>query len=262
MGRLPAALTLAVALVAPAVASAQQPSVEPDRPDQTSRPTTLSRGAVQFEGGVEYERTGLDGPDERAFRVAATLRFGLTDRLELRLEGEPFVRLRSDEEASGFGDLTLSIRYRFLDVREDSAWPALAVQPSVKLPTANDPIGSERADFGLMFIAGFDLPGGFAAAVNAGVAAIGQRDPDGYLAQALASAGIGRELIADKLGAYLEVLFSSRDERDGRDRVGIGTGLGWKVARRLVLDLGFETTVAGDGPDYLIRSGLSVLLHP
>ncbi|MGH7389786.1 MAG: transporter [Candidatus Rokuibacteriota bacterium] len=260
MRRLPAALALAAALLSPAVAFAQPPSVEPDRPDQTSRPTTVPRGAVQLEGGLEYERTRLAGPDDRAFHVASTLRIGLTDRLELRFEGEPFVRRQGDAEASGLGDLTLSARYRFLDAREDSARPALAAQPYVKLPTADDPIGTERVDVGLTFIVGLDLPGGFGAAFNAGVAAIGQRDPDGFLAQALASAGLGRELVADTLGAYLEVLFESRDERDGRYRVGLGTGLGWKVARRLVLDLGFETTVAGRGPDYVIRSGLSVLL--
>ncbi|HSF04435.1 MAG TPA: transporter [Methylomirabilota bacterium] len=257
--RLPAAVALAVALTAPAVASAQRISVEPDRPDQTSRPATLPRGAAQFEGGMVYERTG---PDERAVHVEATLRFGLTDRFELRLEGEPFVDLRDGEDTSGFGDLTLSLRYRFLDARQDSLWPALAVQPYVKLPTAHEPIGSERTDFGLIFIAGLDLPGGFVAAFNAEVAAIGQRDPDGYLIQALATAGIGHDLIADTLGAYVEVLWSSPEERDGSSRTGIGTGLSWRVARRLAVDLGFEATVGGRGPDYIVRSGLGVLLHP
>lgn len=257
MRRLPAALALAVALVAPAAASAPEPTVEPDRPDQTSRPTTVPPGAAQLEGGVVYERTGSD---ERAFHVEATLRFGLTERLELRLEGEPFVHLWNGEDTSGFGDLTLSMRYRFLDAREDSLWPALAVQPYVKLPTANEPIGSARTDFGLIFIAGLDLPGGFGAAFNAELAAVGQRD-SGYLIQVLAAAGIGREIIADRLGAYLEVLWSSQDEHDGSSRIGIGTGLGWKVARRLAVDLGFEATVGGRGPDYVVRSGLSVLLH-
>jgi hypothetical protein len=255
--RLPAAFALAFALVAPAVASAQ-PSVEPDRPDQTSRPTTLPPGAAQLEGGVVYERTGSD---ERALSVEATLRFGVTDGLELRLEGEPVVHVWNGEDTSGFGDLTLSLRYRFLDAHPDSLWPALAVQPFVKLPTAHEPIGSERADFGLILIAGLDLPGGFAAAVNAEVAAIGQRD-SGYLIQALTTAGIGRELIADTLGAYVEVLWSSQEEHDGSSRVGIGTGLSWKVARRLAVDLGFEATVGGRGPDYVVRSGLGVLLHP
>jgi opacity protein-like surface antigen len=257
MRRLPAALALAVTLVAPAAAaSAPEPSVEPDRPDQTSLPTTVPQGAAQLEGGVVYERTDSD---DRAFHVEATLRFGLTDRLELRLEGEPFVHLWDGEETSGLGDLTLSIRYRFLDARQDSPWPALAVQPYVKLPTAHEPIGSERTDFGMILIAGLDLPGGFGAAFNAEVAALGQRD--GYLIQALVSAGIGRELIANTLSAYLEVLWSSQDEHEGSSRTGIGTGLSWKVARRLAVDLGFEATVGGRGPDYMVRSGLSVLLH-
>jgi hypothetical protein len=256
--RLPAALALAVSLVAPTVTSAQAPSVEPDRPDQTSRPTTLASGAVQLEGGVVYE-----GPDagERAFRVEATLRYGLTDRVELRLEGEPFVNQWNSEDTSGLGDLTLSVRYRFLDARPDSLWPALAVQPFVKLPTAHEPIGSERTDFGAIFIAGLDLPGGFGAAFNAGVSALGQPD-HGHLIQVLASAGIGRDIIADTLDAYVEVLFASQDEHDGSSRVGIGTGLTWKVARRLAVDLGFEATGGGRGPDYVVRSGLSVLLHP
>ena len=54
------ALALAVVLALGAVASparAEEPMVDPDRPDLTNSARTLPRGGIQLETGAEYSRT-------------------------------------------------------------------------------------------------------------------------------------------------------------------------------------------------------------
>jgi hypothetical protein len=125
------------------------------------------------------------------------------------------------------------------------------------LPTAQEPIGSERADFGLIGLASFDLPWRLGLDVNAGVAAIGQSHPNGFLVQGRASASLSREL-TNSLSAFAEVFYASPDERDGRDMVGADVGVVWKVARDVALDAAVATSLAGALPDYALRAGVSV----
>src|SRR5947208_3473320 len=69
--------------------------IETDRPDLTNGVKTVPPGAAQIETGVAYARRSIAASEaERRLAIEATLRVGLTDRLEVRLDGEPLVRLR------------------------------------------------------------------------------------------------------------------------------------------------------------------------
>jgi hypothetical protein len=249
-------LAVALALAAPLAAAADV--IDPDRPDLTDSASTVGRGVWQIEAGLEYARTSLGGsPVERRLTLETVLRVGLAERLEVRLEGEPLVRLRGVEDDTGHGDLTLGLKYRFLDAREGGWPPALGVLPFVKLPLADAPIGSERPDFGARLLAGFELPGDFGLDANAGLAAIGQTRPSGYLVQGLVSAALQRALLPERLQAFAELFFLSREERDGRHRLGADVGLVYRLTPTLAVDAALETTLAGQGPDYAVRAGLS-----
>lgn len=252
-----ATLALAAALLAPVAGLAAEADggVEPDRPDVSNSTKTVVPGAVQLEAGVEYARARVaEKPDERRFAVQASLRAGVTDRLELRLDGEPLVRLRGEEDQTDRGDVALGLKYRFLDAK--NGWPSLGLQPFVKLPIAEKPIGTEKPDFGLLGLASFDLPWQLDLDVNAGVALIGQNRPGGYLIQALTSASLSREIL-EKLAAFVEIFYASRAEWRSRDTVALDAGIVWKLTRRLALDAAVETSLAGPGPDWAVRAGLS-----
>jgi hypothetical protein len=248
----------AVLLVAAPALAADEDAIDPDRPDLTNGAKTVGRGRVQVEGGVVYQRTGLAGlPSQRAFAVETTLRAGVTERLELRVDGVPFVRLRGAEEDTDVGDFTLGAKYRFLDAPDEAWWPTLALGPFVKLPTAGQPIGSGRTDFGLILIASFDLPWRLGLDVNAGMAAVGQNGSGGYLLQARASASLAYA-VSEPLSVFAEVFYASRAEREGRDQAGVDAGVIWRVTRDVALDVAAGTSLAGQAPDFFVRSGASV----
>jgi outer membrane putative beta-barrel porin/alpha-amylase len=254
-------LVLVVCLLLCVVArghAAEEAAVAPDRPSVTNSAQTVPPGAIQIETGVEYARTSQAGAAaERRLTWQGTLRLGLTERLEARLEGEPVVRVRGSEDETGAGDLVLGLKYRFQDQAEGSRWPSLGLEPFVKVPTAPRPIGSGRTDFGIVGLASWDLPWNLNLDVNAGLAAVGQSQPNGYLIQGLASASLGLQ-ITGRLSGYVEVFFASRGERDGRHNLGFDTGLSFLLTRLVALDAAVETSLTGRGPDYAVRAGVSV----
>lgn len=251
-------LVLAVLLLAPTAGLAAEDAgaIEPDRPDVSNSTKTVPRGGVQLETGVEYARArAAEQQDQRLFAVKAGIRVGITDRLEVGIDAEPFVRLRGEEDATDHGDIFLNVKYRFLDARD--GWPSLGIQPFLKLPIAERPLGSEKPDVGVIGLASFDLPWELDLDVNAGLALIGQSRPGGFLVQGRTSASLSRKIV-ERLSAFAEVFFASRDEWRSRHAVGFDTGLIWKLTSRLALDVAAETSLAGPGPDWAVRGGLSV----
>ena len=252
-----AAVCASVTFGAGAALAAEPDRIVSDRPSVASGATTVPPGAFQIESGVEYARARVGGsPDERRFSLEATLRVGITERAELAVEGEPFVRLRGPEDDTGNGDVTLKGKYRLVDGGEASGWPALTVQAFVTLPLAHAR-GPDRPDFGLLGLASFALPWQLGLDVNAGLAARAQTAPSGYLVQGLAVAALSREL-GDRWATYVELFYASAAERGSRDVVGADVGVQFFLTRRLVLDAAVETALAGPGPDYAFRAGLSV----
>jgi len=167
--------------------------------------------------------------------------------------------VRGPEDDTGIGDVALGVRYRFVEGFEDVPWPPhLAVKVFAKLPAAHEPRGSGRPDFGVLLLASFELPQDFELEVNVGAAAIGLTRPKGYLAQAIATASLSRDLAPSLLG-FLELLFNTRDERGGREQLAVNVGLVYRLTSALAVDAGIQTSLVGQGPDYVVRTGLSVL---
>jgi hypothetical protein len=251
------AVIVGVVLVNASVVFAEE--IQPDRPEQTESARLVPRGAVQLESGLVFARERRAGlTAENTFEAEADLRVGVARSLELNLRWEPLVRVRGPEDGTGIGDVTLGVRYRFVEGAEDVPWPPhVAMKPFVKLPVADEPLGTGRPDFGTLLMASLELPADFELEVNVGGAALGQR-AHGYLGQALATASLSRDLAPSLLG-FLELLFNSREERDGREHLAVNVGLVYRLTRALAIDAGIQTSLAGRGPDYVIRTGLSAL---
>ena len=252
-----ALLALALVALVAAPAAADDDEIEPDRPSVANSARTVPAGAFQLETGVEYGRTSRAGASAQRHALVETLaRVGVVDRVEAQVGWEPLVHLRGPDDDTGVGDVTLAVKLRAFDPPAGSSWPTLGALPFVKLPVADAPIGSGRPDFGVSALASFDLARGVGLDVNAGLAAVGQGRPSGYLPQALTSAALSFEL-GDAI-PFVEVFYASRDERDGRHHVGLDAGLVYRVTKRVALDAAIETSLAGDGPDWAVRAGVSV----
>lgn len=207
---------------------------------------------VQIENGFSYAK---DGSRRSAYEVLG--RVGLARDLELRIGAEPVVRLRNGERDTGFGDVTLGTKYRFLD--EEGGRPALALLPFVKLATANQPIGTDETDFGMSFIATRALPGGWTADFNVGAVGLGQPGSQKYRGQAFTSLALGRS-ITERLTAFGELAYRTREESGGPDFWNANFGVIYVVNPRVALDVAVAPGLNRAASDYVVRAGLTVLL--
>ena len=248
----------AILALGASVAAGDEDLIPTDRPSVSTSTVTVPPGALQIESGVEYTRSRLShGQNEQQFLVDVLLRAGITSRLEARLDMNPLVWLKDADTNIGFGDLTLSVKYRFFDSPEGSRWPSLGVLPFVKLPTARSPIGSERVDFGCTALATFDLPWQLSLDANVGLAGLGQSQGAAFLLQETVSASLNRQISA-RWAMYGELFYASPSERGSRDVVGFDTGVQFLVLPRVVLDMAAQVARGTPGPDFAIRAGLSV----
>jgi hypothetical protein len=232
--------------------------ISPDRAGAATNAAPVGRGVVQLETGLAYGRERIGGsPTERRLTVEAALRAGITERLELQVQAEPFVRVRGADDATDHGDIGLAAKFRFLDAADDSWRPALAVLPFVTLPVTEPPIGTGKTDFGALLLASFTLPGQVSLDVNAGLAANGQNRPGGFLLEAIAVAGVSRDL-PSALTLFSDVSYTSRHDRGGRDSVQLDAGLIWRPTSNVALDASGVTSLVGPGPDWAVRAGVSV----
>jgi len=231
--------------------------INADRPDLTTSAELVPAGSLQLETGLEYERERSGGaPTRQQLTVQAVLRAGLASRLEVSLEGEPFVWQRAADDDRGSGDYTLALKYRLYAPPEGGGAPTLALRPFVKLPVARAPIGSERLDAGALFLMSLALPWGLGLDVNAGAAAIGQTRPEGFLAQGLASASLSWAA-TERLATIADFFFTTKEDRDGRASLIATAAVVYKVTSRLAVDAGMRTTLTGSGPDWSAFVGLS-----
>lgn len=238
-------------------AGAESERIQTDRPSVSTSASTVEPGALQIESGVGYSRTSIGGsPADKQFAIDLTWRVGLTERLEVRLEGEPLVATRDGHDDTGLGNLTLDAKYRFLDGREDSWRPSLGVLPFVTFPVAHAPHGTNIPDFGVIGLVSFDFPLGLSLDTNLGVGGKAQR-PRGYLVQGTASAALGLD-IGERWSIFAEVFYTSAAERGTRDSVGCDGGVEFFLTRVIALDAAVQTSLAGPGPDYAFRAGLSI----
>jgi hypothetical protein len=253
-----AALVLGLVLLPLGAGAAEVEPISPDRAGAATGAGTVGRGAVQLEAGVAYGRERIAAsPTERRFGVELAVRAGLTERLDVGFVGEPVVVQRGEDNVTDHGDFSLTAKYRFLDAAEGSWLPSLAVLPFVTLPVNEPPLGSGKTDVGALLLASFGLPARVNLDLNGGLVAVGQSRPSGYLLQGVAAAGVSRDL-TEHLTLFSDLLYASRDERDGRYRVSLDAGVIVRPTPTVALDASVVTTVAGSGPEWTLRGGVSV----
>ena len=139
-----------------------------DGPGATDSPYTLDAGHFQLEMSIfhyaNFQNTIDDVPYRLDFWAVApfNLKIGLLNRLDLQVLIEPYDHVFEREDGiyrvtrQGFGDTTLRFKYNLWG--NDSGHTALALLPSVRLPTGENDIGSDTVEGGLAVPFSADLP--------------------------------------------------------------------------------------------------------
>lgn len=235
----------------------------PDRPSKSTGPCTVSAGRVQVETGlVDWARSNSGSGDVELTSIGSSLiKYGLANRADVEIGITPLVLLDVDDGAahvhrSSVGDTLIRMKYR---LTRDSSPVQVAIDPFVKLPTANRRIGDGKVE------------GGVVVPVSAPVSRTGVTvtiDPE--LDIVADADDVGRHLamlqvvnLAAPLSSNLSVsaeLWGSWnwDPAATVRQLSADGSLAWLVSTSLQLDAGANLGLNRATPDVEIYSGISV----
>ncbi len=229
----------------------------------TGRPLTVDdadpvdRGQFEFEAGASYERDADNWEGGATF----ALTYGFLPRLELGIGGG-IVSVRSEEEnaagtlqtrkESGFGDLTVGLKWQVVEACPLGARHALAL--SVKAPTADEDqgLGSGKTDADVMWIASRPLSDKAGVHLNVGHSWIGGPDAN------VLHYGVALDLQLTETVQWVGEVFAERETFRGADTVAqFSAGFRWNPSEGLTLDIAAGSKIHGDGPDITVTAGLT-----
>lgn len=156
-------LLIAGAASAATDASATLRDLCPDRPGKGTSPCTVDAGHVQLEVEIfNGSRQDQDGIVTRSYAIAnPTLKFGVTDRLDIEANIAPYLNVTTRDKASGqsdtvsgIGDLFLRAKYA---ISSDGQPLSVAIEPFLKLPTASHDLGNGSVEGGVLLPVALDL---------------------------------------------------------------------------------------------------------
>lgn len=130
------------------------PSIQAQQPFYTDDSDVTEKGKLHFQLGNEYDLLQRSSYPAKTQNTAVfELDYGLFKGVEVGVDA-PFLAIHNSRIAStrtvvGMGDLNFHLKYNFYKEREDSKWPALALNMNVELPTGdpNDQLGSGLTDY-------------------------------------------------------------------------------------------------------------------
>ncbi len=243
-----AMVTLLALLATLPVAAQVAPPTAPlvtDRPDYTESPLAVPAGMLQLEGGLSYATTS-------AFNTLAAgellVRYGLMDRLEVRLGVPSFLSMDDPGDTNGFSDASVGVKYQLGPTL--SGWD-VAVIGALSLPTGDAAFSSDRLDPSALVTAG--------RAVNERVSMSGQirgaivgPGNDSILESSL-STGFG---LSSGLNGFVEALARFQDGIDTGLQLNLGVTSLIRPAFQLDVYTGFGLT--DTMPDFLIGAGFAI----
>ena len=231
------ALALALTALAGTARAADADSIDgeaitPYRPSVSSPAQLPAPGQLEIELGGLHARSG----EARRSSLPFALKLAFSNEWGAVVSGEAHVWARDGSDtAQGLGDTTLVLKRAW--IVDDAS--AFGIELAAKLPTANDRIGSGRADYTLNTIYSRDI-GPVHLDANLNATRLGVFDEGTGRTQTGASASFSGAL-ADRWGLTGEV---SGTRRSGADHgLQLLTALTYSPNRRLTFDIGLARAV-------------------
>jgi hypothetical protein len=220
-----------------------------DRPDLTNGTHIVPTALVQLESGGVYSGFRASG---HSTGVPVSLRLGLTDWLEARLEtGGPEIQSSPARTLTTLAGVTLGAKLRLWSLTRSSL--AVGIEPDVGLPA-----GSARGtDVGCRVIASSDVGDKVHGDANYTIASIGSAGA--RFLQHGVSLSISYQL-TERASPYAEAYWLSRQEAAGKGVGSIDLGIVYLVSERLAIDGGADLGITRPLPRPSLFAGLSVIL--
>ncbi|MCR5131375.1 MAG: transporter [Prevotella sp.] len=130
-------LSLLIALLPLCAFAQEEVGFTADRPGATTGVDVLPKGRFQWETGVAWERSKLDGPAETTWTINnSLLRLGLSEHAELRLQADYLCSSVEGCHYNGFSDVAIGTKVKLFEGWK--AVPEVALLANVLIPGSDD----------------------------------------------------------------------------------------------------------------------------
>jgi hypothetical protein len=243
--------------------AAETPPICADRPSRSTGECTVPAGHWQIETGlIDWSREKADGVSTDLAALGSSLiKYGVGDNADVELQITPFETLRVHgggirERHSSFGDLILRGKYRA--TRADAP-VLLAVDPFVKLPTANHHLGNGKVEGGLLVATSAQLGnGGLTLSFDPELDAVADADGHGRHAATQQVANLGFA-VNEKLSLSVELWGRwDWDPAVTQKQASADGSIAYLVSNNAQLDAGVNFGINRQTPDVELYSGVSL----
>jgi hypothetical protein len=218
---------------------------------------TQGRGNSQLELNAEFEHEDEDGSEADTSEVAATLSYGIAEKVDLVLNlPYQFIRVKERGETAsedGISDISIEAKWRFFE--KDGL--SFALKPGISLPTGDEDkgLGAGKVAYSAFFIATKKV-GPWAFHVNLGYMR-NENDADErknlWHASAAAQVQATKNLIiAGNIG-----IEENTDRNADTDPAFILGGVIYSLTEDLDVDFGVKAGLTGPEADYSLLAGLA-----
>lgn len=252
---------LALGLTTSSASHAADDAIATDRPDFVESSDTVGKGRVQLETSVAFERDKGGGVRSLLRSTPTLLRWGVADDLELRLETDGALRLRTTAggvttRESGFADSAIGVKWHVRDGDESRGTPGLAWLLHADLPSGSRAFKGHGVRPSLRLTAEWELPRDFSVGVMGGVYQE-RNDEDRRYVGGILAATMGIPVV-ERWRGFVEVAGQQlASARNGGKVITFDTGLTWQLAPSLQLDTAVSRGISKAAPDWSWTVGLS-----
>lgn len=235
-----------------------------DRPDKTESPYTVDAGHFQIETDlINYGRDRESGTRVESWSFFnANLKAGLCRNSDLQLVLPTYNSERIKDRAagtternSGFGDLVTRLKINLWG--NDGGQTAFAAMPFVKFPTAQDDLGNDSFEGGIIFPLAVELPRDWGMGLMTEFDFNKDNSGGGHHLEFVNSITFAHQIVGD-LDGYAE-FFSSVSAESGSAWVGtVDVGLVYALAENVQLDAGINFGITRAADDYNPFAGITV----
>lgn len=233
-------------------AAARDNPLATDRPDFVESSAVVGKGRLQIESSVSIARDDADGSRRTAWSTPTLVRFGINDRVELRVESEGAVGQHTATTERGYADVSLGMKWHVRD--GDGAKPALALLLHADLSTGSATVREEGTRPSARVVAEWDLPNDMSLGVMPGV---GYQKRDGGKVVGIFGAVLGKTF-NPRLRGFVEVA-APRIAR-GQTEASLGAGVAYLVKKNVQIDAALSRGLNQRSPDLALSFGISFKL--
>lgn len=241
--------------------------MDTDRPDKTESPITVDAGHFQLEMDCltythDRDTSNKGDVSKTSLSVApANFKVGLLNNADLQVIVETWNSVKTEDyvshtviHQSGLGNITSRMKFNFWG--NDGGSTAMGLMPFVKFPTAQDNLGNNAVEGGLIVPFTLELPHGFSLGAMSELDLNQNERNGGYHGEYVNSIVLDHDLVG-KLSGYVE-FFSVVNPDSDLGWIGtVDLGLKYSVSSNVSFDGGVNIGVTAPADDLNLFFGMS-----